>query len=164
MHRLLFLCFLAFALTASGCATLFSGSSDSITFNSQPSGARVMVDGLMVGTTPTTVSIKRPGFGDTDVTVALEGYDSRTFTLSSEFNTTSILNIFVPIGFVIDAVTGAITKHSKKSYNVDLEKGTVSLRLHELESDEQGRYVLPDVEGEFTVVDEELGLSIVFTE
>lgn len=33
-----------------------------------------------------------------------------------------VLNIFVPIGFVIDAITGAMMKYSPTTYDVTLDK------------------------------------------
>ena len=54
--------FLVFLLA--GCATLFSGTEETITFNSEPSGAAVVIDGLTVGHTPLTIEVDRPGLDD----------------------------------------------------------------------------------------------------
>lgn len=150
------------ALVLSGCATLFSGTDDSVTFSSEPSGAMVLVDGRNVGTTPVTVEIDRPGFGDADVTVQLEGYDTRQFELDKEFNTTAILNIFAPIGFLIDAVTGAIYKLDPTTYTVNMESGIISMNIDELERGEDGQYLVPDVSRTVVVEDAEAGLRLVF--
>lgn len=149
-------------LVLSGCATLFSGTDDDITFDSEPQGAKVLIDGIVVGTTPTTVVVDRPGLEETDVTVQLEGYESRRFELDKEFNNTSILNIFFWPGFVIDALTGALFKYDQKSYTVDLEEGTVSLHLDELPRGPQGQYLLPDRDAPIAVTDDASGLTLVF--
>ncbi len=152
----------AFVLFSSGCATLFSGTDEEITFNSSPSGADVVVDGIVVGTTPTTVEIDRPGLEDQDVTIELEGYETRTFELDKEFNTISILNIFFWPGFVVDALTGALFRYDKDTYSVNLETGAISLRLDELQRGMSGEYVLPNVDEPVEVVDSRTGLKVVF--
>lgn len=152
----------AFVLFSSGCATLFSGTDEDITFNSSPSGANVVVNGIVVGTTPTTVEIDRPGLEDQDVTIELEGYDTRRFELDTEFNTVSILNVFFWPGFIIDIVTGAISRYDKDTYTVDLESGAVTLRLDELQRGMSGEYLLPNVDEPVEVVDARTGLKIVF--
>lgn len=152
----------SFVLFSSGCATLFSGTDEEITFNSSPSGADVVVDGIVVGTTPTTVEIDRPGLEDQDVTIELDGYETRTFELDKEFNTISILNIFVWPGFVVDALTGALFRYDKDTYSVNLETGAISLRLDELERGMSGEYLLPNVDEPVEVVDARTGLKVVF--
>ncbi len=133
-------------LVSSGCATLFSGTEDDITFRSEPSGAEVIIDGITVGTTPLTVEVDRPGFEDTDVTIELDGYDSRTFELDKEFNNTAILNIFIWPGFVVDALTGALYKYDKKLYNIDLSDGSISLNLDDLPRSLKGRHLMQRTE------------------
>lgn len=145
-----------------GCATVLSGSDEDLTFRSEPSGARITIDGIVVGQTPTTVSVDRPGLEDKDVTVDLDGYESRTFELDKEFNTVSILNLFFFPGWIIDAVTGALFKYDKATYTVDLEEGTLSLKLDELPRGPEGQYLLPDSETPITVTDPETGLTLLF--
>ena len=50
---------IALILATSGCATVIDGSSQLVTFNSSPNGARVYANGMEVGTTPLTTSLKR---------------------------------------------------------------------------------------------------------
>jgi len=149
-------------LLLSGCATLFSGTDDDITFDSEPQGADVLIDGIVVGTTPTTVVVDRPGLEETDVTVQLEGYDPLRFELDTEFNNTAILNIFFWPGFVIDVLTGALFKYDKKSYTADLEEGTVTMHLDELPRGPEGQYLLPDRDAPLAVTDDASGLTLVF--
>ena len=113
------------ALGLTGCATIFSGTSDSVTFQSQPEGARVIIDGVDQGTTPLTTSVKR-SIGGTTVTYRLDGYETRTFELGQEFNMTAIWNIFCLAGFwacgAIDVLTGAIMKYSPTTYDQRLDR------------------------------------------
>ncbi|MGI9175756.1 MAG: PEGA domain-containing protein [Rhodothermales bacterium] len=152
----------AASLLSTGCATLFSGTTDQVTINSDPDGARILVDGLDQGTTPATISVKRPGLGDKQVTLRLDGYQDRTFTLQKGFNTVSIINIFVPVGFIVDIVTGAITKIEPTTYDIQLDRRS-AYNLDELERDEAGQFILPATDGERMVVrDLESGVNLVF--
>ena len=149
----------AFLFTS--CATILSGTSDDITFNSDPSGAAIMLDGLKVGKTPATVSIKRPGFGNKEITLKLDGYEDRTFMLQKEFNTMAICNLAGWPGWVIDIITGSVMKYSKTNYDLDLDPK--AFNLNELEKDQLGRYIVPDVLNRSVLVyDEEMGVEIYF--
>ena len=150
-------------LVAPGCATLSSGTTDTITFTSEPAGAEVLIGGLSRGRTPTTIPVKRPGFGSRTVTMRLDGHDPVTFEMASSFNGVSILNIFVPIGFVVDAVTGSITKYSQTNYTVDMTRGSVALDLSDLDRTAEGAVVVPESAGNVVVTDAAAGLQYVFT-
>ena len=152
----------AVLVAAPGCATLFSGSSDTITFNSEPSGADVVIDGLSRGRTPVSVPVKRAGFGDRTVTLRLDGYDPVTFQLADGFNAVSILNVFVPIGFIVDAATGSITKYTQKGYSVDMARGSVAQDMRQLERTADGAVVVPASAGDLLVTDEATGLTFAF--
>ncbi len=148
-------------LVFTSCATILSGTSDEIRFDSDPEGASIMLDGLKLGKTPATVSIKRPGFGNKEITLKLDGYEDRTFMLQKEFNTMAICNLASWPGWVIDIVTGTIMKYSKTNYNVDLDPK--AFNLNELEKDQLGRYIVPDVLNRSVLVyDEEMGVEIHF--
>ena len=67
------------------CATIFTGTTDDVYINSNPSGAEIYIDGLKVGKTPATLTIKRPGLSDKEVVLKLDGYERRTFILKKSF-------------------------------------------------------------------------------
>lgn len=50
---------LAFLMT--NCAAIIHGNKQTVDFASQPSGAKVFIDGKEYGTTPTSVELKRMG-------------------------------------------------------------------------------------------------------
>ena len=55
----LFFSFIAVAsLILSSCATIFKGSTDDVNFSSDPSGAKVYVNGMLLGTTPVQLELK----------------------------------------------------------------------------------------------------------
>lgn len=115
----LLLGFVFFMMTS--CATIFTGTRDTIYFDSDPQGATVYLDGLEICTTPCNYKIKR-SLSEKSFEVKLDGYETRIISLDREFNMVSILNLgFIP-GWAIDAATGAIMKYDRKKYDVTLKK------------------------------------------
>lgn len=114
----------------SGCATLFTGTSDRITFNSNPSGAVVYIDGEEQCRTPCkSLKVKR-SMSPTEVEFKLDGYSTKVITLSREFNMMTALNLINAVGWAIDLVTGSVFVYDKTTYNVNLAgKGSSSLEL-----------------------------------
>ena len=144
-----------------GCATILSGTSDDVTFNSDPKGATILINGIEEGKTPATVTIKRPGFGEKRVTLKLKGYDDRNFTLSKTFNTMALCNLGSIPGWLIDIVTGSVFKYDRTNYSMDLEPKAFD--LEELERDQFGDYIIPDVLNRSVLVyDKEMGVEIYF--
>jgi uncharacterized protein YceK len=107
------------ALLVSGCATVFTGTSDEITFTSEPIGAAVFVDREQIGITPVTKKIDRE-LHDSVITYKLENYNDSSQPLIRSFNKWSIANITIWPGWLIDALTGAINKAQYTTYHSDL--------------------------------------------
>ena len=63
----------------------------------------------------------KPGYNSVDVTVTSHSYEPYAFTIDRKFNGTAIANILAPIGFVIDAATGAIMRPSQNYYYLDMK-------------------------------------------
>lgn len=108
------------------CATLFTGTKDRITFNSNPSGATIYIDGVEQCKTPCTMNVKR-SIADTDVEFKLDGYETRLITLSKEFNIVSVINLGNLFGWGIDALTGSVMKYDRKTYDITLDNKKTSM-------------------------------------
>jgi hypothetical protein len=114
-------CALILAFAFSSCATIFTGTKDTISFDSTPQGATIYKDGLELCTTPCRVPIKR-SINDTDIEIKLDGYETRVFTLDKELNLVSILNLGNVFAWAIDAASGALMQYDRKSYDLDLKQ------------------------------------------
>ena len=150
-----------------GCATIFTGVSDDIYFKSDPKGADIYIDGLKAGETPGTIRIKRQTFGYREVTIKLDGYESRTFILRKSFNGISLLNLIWGYGsifnWVIDIATGSVNRYRPTMYNLDLDfKGVSAYNINVLPKDKYGRILIPIDSESITVVDEEQELTLIF--
>lgn len=112
--------FLAAASFASGCATIVSGSSQDVSFNSTPPGASISVDGVQSGVTPSVLKLDT---GTTHaVVLSIDGYNPYSINLKREVNGWVWGNLLVGglIGLVIDASTGAMYRLSPEEINAGL--------------------------------------------
>lgn len=103
----------------SGCATVISGTSQTLTFNSEPDGAEVYVDGAMIGTTPVSVSV---GKNDKDsFMIQKEGYKTVTRDITTSYDPVTLLSVFWDYS-TTDMVSGAAFEYEPSSYYVQLAK------------------------------------------
>src|SRR5262245_57659387 len=101
----------ALAGGASGCATIFSGTSQSLQVSSEPSGARVFVNGSLAGNTPTMITMKK---GE-PVTIVGQypGLPDATVVVGKQVDAMAVLNLFDLLGWLIDMSTGAMWKFDR---------------------------------------------------
>lgn len=120
--RLGILAVLTVATFGSGCATIFKGKSETVTINSNPSGAAVVINGHPVGNTPTQMKL------DSNETHNIEikkvGFESSHFVISNSVGVgwviLDVLGGLVPV--VIDAATGSFYYLDRTEINAPLDK------------------------------------------
>jgi hypothetical protein len=111
------------AITASlsyGSATIFKGTSQAITIDSQPEGAKVYVDGQLRGTTPLSINMKK-SLSTHTIRVVKEGYAPVTRTLEKSYDPVAILNVVWDLS-TTDMLTGAAFEYDPNNYMIELEK------------------------------------------
>ncbi|MFD2285704.1 PEGA domain-containing protein [Pedobacter petrophilus] len=108
-------------LMFSSCATIFTGTRQNVQINTSPPAADIEVDGIKVGITPMAVSLKK-GFTGQTVTLKLDGYETKMFQPTTDFNAVAVLNFIGLIGWGVDAATGAMMKYDPKVYEIQLDK------------------------------------------
>lgn len=108
------------ALCLSSCATIFSKKNYGITVESDPAGADVIVDGVRMGKTPTTISL--PAEKSYMLEVAKEGYQSSFYTVKKKVGAGWVVLDLVAGGFpfVVDYITGDWNTLSPTKFNVNL--------------------------------------------
>jgi hypothetical protein len=107
-------------LLLSACGTLFSGTSDNVAFNSTPSGAKIEINGVSVGRTPTVVNLHRQ-MSPPQIMVKLDGYETKSLAVQNSFNMTTLWDIFLFPTFIVDLATGALMKFDPLNYNIELD-------------------------------------------
>ncbi len=113
---------------ASGCATILSGTTQSITVLSTPPGARVVL-GNQVGITPTTFVV--PKGMNLPIEIA-QGPDVRFVPLRKITDPNVWWNLIPPMwpGFLIDAGNGAMTKYEPSVIVVDFRAMPAKTNAH----------------------------------
>jgi hypothetical protein len=103
-----------------GSATIFSGSTQAISIDSVPSGAKVYVDGQLRGTTPTSVMMDKTLSGHT-IRVQKEGYGVSNVVMQRSFDPVAILSLFWDLS-TTDFLTGNMMEYSPNNYMIELKK------------------------------------------
>ena len=114
---------IAFIVSVAGCATIFKQKSKTVSFNSDPQGAVVYINGNRMGRTPMPLNLSNKK--SVTVTFKKEGYEAKTYIINTETRAGwVILDICAgPFGFIaviIDAVT-------KNWYSLDTDAVKVML-------------------------------------
>jgi len=125
MKKVLLLGLLVLLFT--NCASILTGSKRSVLFESNPSGAKVYVNGFEKGVTPTQIKVK----ADDRIDFRLDGYKERVVVMDSKFNLVAILNGFSIVGWGVDALTGSLKRVDTKYVKVDLENENSSIGVTE---------------------------------
>jgi len=119
MFRVLALLFV-FSLTT-GCATIIKGTTQAVPISSAPSGADILVDGMLVGTTPSDVEMKRKR--DHLVVIEKKGYTPKSVAVVKNVGGAVWGNILAGglIGWGVDAASGAQNNLTPKTISIKLE-------------------------------------------
>jgi len=129
---------LAATLTMTGCASIFSGSTQTLTFKSVPDTANITItnksgEKIHTSSTPATVTLKR-GNGyfkpaGYEITFSKEGFQTKTVQVKATVNGWYIANIIFGglIGFlIVDPATGAMYTLSPSDINSVLDPAQLS--------------------------------------
>ena len=117
-------CFLVCAVVfASGCGTMFSGTSEEVTITSNPSGANVHIDGRKRGETP--VNTELSSTDNHTIEVRKQGYREEVATVTPDVNGGYVaLDFFFTglLGILVDASTEGWKTISPNQIGVTLER------------------------------------------
>lgn len=124
MKKSIITCSLVLILLFSSCATIISGSKQTVKFSSNPSSASVFIDEVEVGKTPFEMKLARKS--EHSVMIKLDGYQTYQTNLTKSFNAWYFGNILIGglIGLVVDPITGAIYNLTPNKINSEMTKIT----------------------------------------
>lgn len=110
----------ASAFLTSGCATILGGKTQTITVNSNVSGAEVLLNEAPLGKTPLTTSLKRGQSGVLRVQAA--GYQPYQIAINKKISTLFWVNIFTGgvFGSSTDYSTGAMYEYEPATFMASL--------------------------------------------
>ncbi|MFW1752841.1 hypothetical protein [Acinetobacter wanghuae] len=123
----------AASLTLTGCASIFSGSTQTLTFKSVPDEAQITItnkagEKVHTGLTPATVTLKRgTGYFKSaayDVTFKKQGYQTKSVQVTGSVNGWYVANLLFGglIGLlIVDPATGAMYTLNPSDINAVLD-------------------------------------------
>ena len=120
---------LTIMLTTS-CASILTGSKRTVLFETEPSGAKVFVNGFEKGKTPVQLKVR----ADDRIDFRLDDYKERVVVMDGKFNLVAILNGFGILGWGIDALTGSLKRVDTKYIKVTLEKSDKTAFINYMEN------------------------------
>ena len=120
MKSIIYLSVISCLFLTTSCATLFTGTKQTVQINSKPPGAKIQIDGIDRGTTPAAIKLKKKSDGQV-VTLKLDGYETKTIVPETSFNAVSILNLTNILFWGIDLLSGAVYKYDPRFYEIELE-------------------------------------------
>ena len=110
---------LVLVLATSGCATVIDGSSQTVTFNSSPNGARIYANGMEIGTTPLIMSLKRSK--TTMILAKKNGYEDQQLSLQTKLNNWFWGNFLLgAFSTTTDYASDAMIEYSPNMYYITL--------------------------------------------
>lgn len=142
LRILFFLTFITSFIT--GCATIVSGTTQQVTFQSTPEGATVKLNGRPLGKTPLTIQLDRED--GQILTIEKEGYKTFSTSMDTRLEPWFWGNIITGglIGSTTDGMSGAINEYSPGQYIVTLESEQLTQAgqpLHMAEHDRIKRFL-----------------------
>jgi len=120
------------AIVLGGCATIIDGKNQSVTFDSEPKGATVILNGKTLGITPTTVQIEK--VKGQDLKIEKEGFKVYETQLSTHLDSWFWGNILIGgvIGSTTDGITGAMYEYQPNQYYISLVSSSGSAAIKPL--------------------------------
>ncbi|MBU1318235.1 MAG: PEGA domain-containing protein [candidate division Zixibacteria bacterium] len=105
-----------------GCATILNGTNDNVQVNSEPSNAKVYVNGYAVATTPAKLKLESDKVHN--IEVKKDGYETWHYSITHGVGAGwVVLDIFLGIiPVIVDAITGAWHSLDTSSINAVLEE------------------------------------------
>jgi len=118
----------------SNCCTIIHGTTQEIAVNSQPSGAKVIVRGVHMATTPAVIELDRKN-SNIVLSFEKEGYEKVEIALKRGTDAWIVGNIIFGgvIGLIVDFSNGAAYELSPDTIQVELNK--LNMNLDELPKD-----------------------------
>lgn len=109
-------------MLALGCASIIEGRTQSVTFNSEPAGAQIVINGVPMGVTPATITIKKSDYDNANVQFKKEGYHDQQASLHTKVTGWFWGNVISGglLGSATDAISGAMWEYSPDKYFVTM--------------------------------------------
>lgn len=119
MKKIIFTIF-AMSTLLFGSATIFSGTTQAISIDSEPSGAKVYVDGQLRGVTPMSIMMNKSITSHT-IRLQKDGYTDINVPMTKQMDPVAILSLVWDFS-TTDFLTGSIVEYSPNNYYFTLDE------------------------------------------
>lgn len=104
-----------------GCASMFSGTSQTITLRSDVPNTKFYLNGEELGTGSATTSVSKKNLSNTVFVAKATGCQDATTGIATKFDATTLLGVFIDLGIVsilvVDlGITGAAHEAERTNY------------------------------------------------
>lgn len=110
-------------LTLSACGTIFNGSSQDISFDSNQQGVQIYINGMKACKTPCTYPIDRQA-GSFVISAKKTGFEEQQQIIKSQLSSIAILNLTFWPSWLTDVATGGMWKYNRNGIYIDMENKT----------------------------------------
>ena len=111
----------ALILTLSACGTLFSGSTQDISFDSNQKDVKIYVDGMEICKTPCIFPLERKS-STVIIRAQKKGFEDKQLILRSNLNKLAILNLSFWPSWLTDVASGGMWQYHRDGVYIDMEK------------------------------------------
>ena len=115
-----------------GCATLLTGTKQSIKVDSEPRSAKVYVDSALKGKTPMYLQLEKQ-MGGTKIRMRSEAFGTQSFRADVGFNSYTVGNLANPVGWGVDLLTGSFFQYGDRYYKVEMKTDSIGQRQEEVD-------------------------------
>ena len=140
----------------SGCGTIFSGSTQDMSFDSNVKGVEIYVSGIKACKTPCVYPLDK-GSGNIIITAKKKGYEEQQQILKTKFNNFAILNLTGWPSWLVDVATGGMWQYKQDGVYIDMEKPTKNYaKLKEIKKTAEQAEILISTLGKISAPDTNL--------
>lgn len=110
-----------FALSLSGCSSMFGDNNRVVKIDSAPKGAKVTVNNVAMANKTPTEAVVTDMWAPTVIQIQKPGCPTKTVTIKPEFQKVGLLNILILPGFIVDAITGDMMKIPENQRTISMK-------------------------------------------
>ena len=117
---------LAILLTfiVAGCGSIFNGSSQDMSFDSNVKGVEIYLNGMKACKTPCVYPLDRSS-SSVVISAKKKGYEEQQQIIKSNLSSVAILNLTFWPSWLTDVATGGMWRYNRDGIYIDMEKNNV---------------------------------------
>ena len=108
-------------LALSACGTIFNGSSQDISFDSNQQGVQIYINGMKACKTPCVYPLDRQT-GSFVINAKKPGFEEQQQIIKSQLSSIAILNLTFWPSWLTDVATGGMWQYNRNGIYIDMEK------------------------------------------